>query len=480
MADDPSIFSSIDKESVSTALAPTAANSNSSAEEGMPDLLALYGLRDQPFSAESSIGDAVFFPSQQHLRALGFIGQLLWSRATAAVITSEAGMGKSMLIGRLLADLDERVLIAHVEPRSDDGPQEFLLAVLQEFGMQLGSSDRSDRRRLLGRFLSHQYSMNRLCLLVVEGVQSLRPKVLEELLAIAEMAVDNRRIVKLLLLGNASLHHVIDAPRMATLSDGRVPRLTIDSFSEDQVAAYVVHRLRAAGSADADALVPAALMTSIHRYSGGRPRLINSLCEAAMNHAFAAGEARVTETALTEAASKLHVRPNTEKSAASSDSQASAGLPIPEQALLVLTIQGGTDGVIPLHANRILIGRAETADVRIDSAFVSRYHALIVREPSGDASSVAGLGALSGRDLLIDLGSTNGVLVNGKLVVRHLLKHRDLIQVGPARITYLNPSLAPPIEADPSETVSFGRPGNAAENTPEQAILAFGRFDEAG
>jgi pSer/pThr/pTyr-binding forkhead associated (FHA) protein len=90
------------------------------------------------------------------------------------------------------------------------------------------------------------------------------------------------------------------------------------------------------------------------------------------------------------------------------------------------------------------------ADVRIDSAFVSRYHSLIVRE--------------NGCDLLIDLGSTNGVLVNGKRVVRAQLKHRDLIQVGPARVTYLNPAIAPPLEGDASETVSFARPEAAGEN----------------
>jgi len=151
-------------------------------------------------------------------------------------------------------------------------------------------------------------------------------------------------------------------------------------------------------------------------------------------------------------------------------------LPPVEQALLVITIQGGADGVVPLHASRMLIGRGETADVRIDSAFISRYHALLVREPAVVAAE--GVEPSAARDVLIDLGSTNGVLVNGKRVVRHQLKHRDLIQVGHARITYLNPSLAPPLESDPSETVSFGRPG--ADENDDQAILAFGRLDEAG
>ena len=74
--------------------------------------------------------------------------------------------------------------------------------------------------------------------------------------------------------------------------------------------------------------------------------------------------------------------------------------------------------------DRVLIGRGEEADVRIDSVFVSRYHALIVTD--------------DGQDLMLDLGSTNGLLVNSRRIVRRALKDRDLIQVGPARVIYLN------------------------------------------
>jgi general secretion pathway protein A len=428
----------------------------------LADVLAVMGLREPPFS--ENVSDVYFFPSQQHLRALGFIGQLLWSRANLGVITGERGIGKSLLIRRLLSDLDERVLVAHVQGETAD-PQEFLRDVLKQFGMELGEADKSDRRRLLGRFLTHQFGQNRLCLLAVEGVHALRPAVLEELRLIAEMAIEGKRIVKVLLLGSHALNHVIDLPRMATLVQGRAPRISIDNFSEDQVAAYVMHRLRAAGAIDPDALVPTKLVPQIHRYSGGIPRLVNRLCEGALAVAMELGDVRLTERALTRAAETLHIIPTSERIEAIHD--ANPGETAEEQALLLVSSQGSTDSIVPLMANRILIGRSELADVRIDSAFVSRYHSLMVRE--------------GGRDLLIDLGSTNGVLVNGKRVVRAILKHRDLIQVGPSRVTYLNPAIAPTLEGDSSQTVSFARPGEpAADESNASPVLAFGRFDEAG
>lgn len=423
------------------------------------DTLAVMGLREPPFGENAS--DVFFFPSQQHLRALGFIGQVLWSRANLGVITGERGIGKSFVIRRLLGDLDERVLAAHVHSNATD-PQEFLREVLVQFGIELSESDRSDRRRLLARFLAHQFGQNRLCLLAVEGVQSMRPAVLEELRAITELEMDAKRVAKVLLLGQHALNHVIDSPRMASLCPGRAPRVTIEPFTEDQVAAYVVHRLRAAGAVDPDVLAPPALMPLIHRYSGGIPRSVNQLCEAAMTIASDLGEARLTELAVTRAAETLHLIPCAERLDALAKAEPSSSAD--DQALLVVTSQGVTDAVVPLLASRMLIGRSELADVRIDSAFVSRYHALIVRE--------------NGRDLLIDLGSTNGVLVNGKRVVRAVLKHRDLIQVGPSRVTYLNAAIAPPMESDASETASFARPG--AQSEDDNPIVAFGRLDEAG
>jgi general secretion pathway protein A len=446
-------------EADNTFTAPSA-NKHDGYGDASGHVLAVMGLREPPFA--ENVSDIYFFPSQQHLRALGFIGQLLWSRANLAAIIGEQGVGKSLLIRRLLGDLDERVLLAHVQSDAAD-PQEFLRAILKQFDIELGDSDRSDRRRLLVRFLTHQFGQNRLCLLAVEGVHALRPAVLEELRGIAELASEGKRIVKVLLLGHHALNHVLDSPRMASLTLGRAPRINIESFSEDQVAAYIAHRLRAAGALDPDALAPPTLTSQIHRYTGGVPRLINHLCERAMSIAIEMNDVRLSTEALTRAAEQMQLIPTAERIGAIAEAQ--PGQTKEEQALLLVSAQGMPDGVIPLMANRILIGRSELADVRIDSAFVSRYHSLIVRE--------------GGRDLLIDLGSTNGVIVNGKRVIRAQLKHRDLIQVGPARVTYLNPAVAPPMEGDSSETVSFARPGSG-DQADANAVLAFGRFDEAG
>ncbi|HEY8538310.1 MAG TPA: AAA family ATPase, partial [Steroidobacteraceae bacterium] len=114
---------------------------------------ATLGLSGNPFGPDDDA--SFFFPSDQHLRAIEFLGRTLWSGARLGVITAPQGCGKSLLISRFLAELDERVVAAAVS-REHISARDFLLQVLEQFGIPLGPDDKTDRRRLAERFLEHQ------------------------------------------------------------------------------------------------------------------------------------------------------------------------------------------------------------------------------------------------------------------------------------------------------------------------------------
>lgn len=422
---------------------------------------ASFGLGAEPFADHAS--DAFFFPSDQHLRALEFMGHSLWTKARLGVVTADPGCGKSLLIKRLLKDLDERVVVAAVQ-REHIGPREFLLEILRQYGFNLGEDDKTDRRRLLERFLAHQATTGRLCLLIVENAQNMHPSVLEELRCLATVEHDGVRVLKMLLLGQPTLDLVLESPRMAELVTGNVSRFLLGALTEDQTAAYVAHRLRAAGASNPDALMPSALLPQVHACSLGVPININKLCTRAMAHAREEGASAVTSSSLDKAIEDLNwVRRRPRPESAVLDQV--AGLSVTSsQARLVITMQGEPEREVPLKSDRMLVGRGEEADVRIDSVFISRYHALIVRDGN--------------RDLLLDLGSTNGLLVNSRRILRRALRHRDLIQVGPARVMYINEQ-ANDVQPDPGETLCFARPGfpSAAGEEGPNTLLAFGRLD---
>lgn len=420
-----------------------------------------FGLAQAPFG--DCIDDSFFFPSEQHLRALEFMGHVTWGRSRLGVVTAAHGCGKSLLIGRFLRELDDHIVAAAVS-RENLGPREFLLEVLRQYGFALDDSDRTDRRRMLERFLTHQGTMGRMCVLVVENAQQMHPSVLEELRYFAALEVEGARVLKVLLLGQPTLNLVLDSPRMSELLTRGVVRMSLDALSEDQTAAYVAHRLRAAGAQNPDELMPYTLMPAIFTATGGVPLRINQLCERALICAVADGENRVTAEALERARSELAWPAVPVRIAAAATPELQSEAPAP--ARLIVTMQGLPDRETVLDRDRSLIGRGEEADVRIDSVFVSRYHALVVR--------------YDGQDLLIDLGSTNGLLINSRRIVRRVLRDQDVIQIGPAKVTYRNAQVAPAQHPDPAETICFARPGfpmAAGEEEGSGTVIAFGQLD---
>ncbi|MET0661192.1 MAG: AAA family ATPase, partial [Steroidobacteraceae bacterium] len=248
-----------------------------------------------PFAAGAD--DAFFFPSDQHLRAFDFLGHVLWTTSRVAVVIAESGCGKTLLIQRLMANLDDRYIAAagHEERVK---PNDFRRQGLLQYGIELEEGDRSDRRRLLERYIHHEAGLGRTCVLIVENAQSMHPLVLEELRCLAALEVKGERALKLLLLGQSPLNHVLDSPRMAEVLGPRVPRYALGAFNEDQTAAYIAHRLRAAGVADPDALMPSSLMLQIHVRSRGIPAQINRICERALDEASTAGATTIDEATL--------------------------------------------------------------------------------------------------------------------------------------------------------------------------------------
>lgn len=433
---------------------------NSVAATEKLSVFAPFGLNGNPFGPCED--DATFFPSDQHLRAIEFLGHSLWTRARLGVVIAQQGCGKSLLISRFIRDLDDRVIVAAIS-RESINARDFLLEVLGQFGLPLGADDKTDRRRLAERFLLHQATTGRLCVVIIENAQSMHPSVLEELRILAAIQHEGAQVLKVLLLGQAGLAHVLESPRMAELMSGASPRFTLDALSDDQTAAYVAHRLRAAGANHPDSLMPYTLVPQIFACTGGVPGQINRLCERALAIASEENATRVTPGALERAIDQLGLRDRALPAilATPSDAQAQRA-----ESKLVLSLQGLADREILLTTDRVLIGRGDEADVRIDSVFVSRYHALILRDGT--------------QDVLLDLGSTNGLVVNGRRIVRRALRDRDLIQIGPTRVTYFTtqPAAAASNSPDPGETVCFARPGFPQESDQDKtSVLAFGRTD---
>ena len=92
-------------------------------------------------------------------------------------------------------------------------------------------------------------------------------------------------------------------------------------------------------------------------------------------------------------------------------------------ARLILSMDGLVLKEIPLARQRTTIGRKAHNDIQIDNMAVSGEHAAIV--------------TILDDAFLEDLDSTNGTLVNGQPVKKHVLRHNDVIDIGKYRLKYM-------------------------------------------
>ncbi|MFY9580471.1 MAG: DUF3662 and FHA domain-containing protein [Gaiellaceae bacterium] len=90
-----------------------------------------------------------------------------------------------------------------------------------------------------------------------------------------------------------------------------------------------------------------------------------------------------------------------------------------EQELVTLSFDGARHEV---KAPRIVLGRSRDCDIQLTDANVSRRHAELRQEGASY--------------WIVDLGSTNGVEVNGKRVKRAKLRTGDTITMGSTEITF--------------------------------------------
>ena len=121
-------------------------------------------------------------------------------------------------------------------------------------------------------------------------------------------------------------------------------------------------------------------------------------------------------------------------------------------AKLILSLDGLVLNEFSLLKERTSIGRKPHNDIQIDNLAVSGEHAAVVM--------------IANDCFLEDLGSTNGTLVNGAPIKKHILRNNDVIELGKYKLMFVGQSPAP-ATADYEKTMVW-RPA-AARQAADQA-----------
>src|SRR5256885_981848 len=260
-----------------------------------------FGLKALPFQLTPDIG--FLFMSEAHTRAKAYMDYTVWNREGFVVITGEIGCGKTTLIQKLLSELDENVVVAKIFQTQLD-EVEFLQAMLVDFGLNPFNAQKVELLDMLNSFLLEQFVQGKQSVLIVDDAHNLSPKGLEEMRMHAGLETRKEKILHVIRVGQPQLNEILDHPELEQLSQRVKLRYHIPPLSAQEVTQYILFRLRTAGAADR----PLFLLETfpvIYKYAGGTPRLINTLCDAALTCAYADNLPKITGKVVEAAASEL-------------------------------------------------------------------------------------------------------------------------------------------------------------------------------
>jgi type II secretory pathway predicted ATPase ExeA len=268
--------------------------------------LDFFKLRDFPFRLTP---DTEFlYMSAAHARAKSYLDYTVWNRDGFVVLTGDIGCGKTTLLKKLLSELDsDSFLVAKIFQTQLD-EVEFLQAVLVEFGLNPFNAKKVELIDMLNTFLLDSYQQNKQLVLIVDDAHNLGMKVLEEIRMLSGLETQKEKLLHVILVGQPQLNEVLDMPEMEQLLQRVRLRFHLKALTPDETAAYIVHRLSIAGAERSDLFTPET-MAAIYKYTGGVPRLINTLCDTALTVAYADSMPAVTIQVIKAAIDELQWQP---------------------------------------------------------------------------------------------------------------------------------------------------------------------------
>lgn len=270
-----------------------------------------FGLTEKPFSLTS---DSRFvYDSPTHLAACESLVAGIRRREGLLVLTGQIGTGKTTLCRTVLQGLGRKTYSSLV-PDPFASREDLLKMLLIDFGVlsikeltagPLRQASRTELGYLLAEFLG-SVSRDSFVVVIIDEAQNLSLPLIEETRILFDTFGAEGRL-QIVFVGQPELHGKLKLPEMRQVDQRVCGYHRLAPMSRDAVAGYVEHRLQVAGGNRERVLFASAIVDVLHQRSGGVPRLINRICDRALQIAFDrkvnAVDREILDTALIEVGS---------------------------------------------------------------------------------------------------------------------------------------------------------------------------------
>lgn len=243
--------------------------------------------------------------TRAHMDVFASLRNLVRGGKGIGVLVSQAGIGKTVLLGFLAATLRKESEIA-ILSNSFENRAELVRAVMAAFGIEGTGKILAENLRRFEEWLIEKNLCGRTVTLICDDAQDFSFEALENICLLSDLQMGQRKLIQVILAGRQGLLEKLAGHRLETINDKINVFCRLGPLDTTEVRNYVLHRLRIAGCTRQ--VFSTAALSSIALYSRGIPLNINMLCRHALSLAAAIGVQLIDERLIADSAYDLVLR----------------------------------------------------------------------------------------------------------------------------------------------------------------------------
>ncbi|MGF1743535.1 AAA family ATPase [Vibrio minamisatsumaniensis] len=245
-----------------------------------------FGFVEMPFSIVPN--SRYLFLSQRHQEAMQNLQAGLGEGGGFAMLTGEVGTGKTTVAKAMLSSLDSQTQAGLIlNPTFSNA--DLLEAICDEFEVEYPEqASLKQLSQAIHHFLLDSHAEGIQTLLVIDEAQHLAADVLEQLRLLTNLETDSRKLLKVLLVGQPELQQHLQTTQLRQLAQRITGRYHLLPLNMEETGKYIAFRLETAGGEQM--LFSNRSIKLIAQYTHGIPRLINLVCDKALQLSFHDGE----------------------------------------------------------------------------------------------------------------------------------------------------------------------------------------------
>ena len=220
------------------------------------------------------------------------------------VLTSDPGIGKTLLLRKLVHEAPARIKFAFYYSTSLDF-NELLAVISDQLGIPADKREGFDRIKTLKEYLNMCATQKIDVALLIDDAHHLREDVLSSLLTLSHSEFKEGHLLQIVLSGTPVLEEILARMQIFHAYLCSAVHIRLEPLAADDVAAFISLQAQRADDPAVDPIFSPLVVERVIHYTGGIPRLIETLCKRALLIMQLDEQTTVSMAIIDEAASEL-------------------------------------------------------------------------------------------------------------------------------------------------------------------------------